>query len=187
MALAKFTTTDIAYNTGNTTLTNGSDLCFLAPCNSSGSVTGTIIQLPVVKESSMDDKTAENSLTSERGAVFKSDGSREVVFSTTLMQGDGATQSIGKLIGGNYYQVVKEESREGTPYYLAIGIAKASKEIATKKPGNDAVLKFNVQENSSAVAINLGNFQTAAGTQFAATLSGTLTIDAGEIYTRFHM
>ena len=184
MALTKFVLADVVANTAEIVYEKGSEFAFAAPCNSSGSITGAVFQLPIIKESTVDDKTAENSLSTEGGNVYKSDGTREATLSLTFMQGGGGASNAGKLMAGGYFTIVKEESREGTPWYSAYPIAKAAKEVTRKKPGNDTVLKFNLQNNSTDIGVNLATFASAS---FASTLTGTLTVTASEIYTSFKM
>lgn len=184
MALTKFVLADVVANEAEIVYEKGSEFAFAAPCDSTGSLTGAVFQLPYIKESTPKYSVAENSKETEGGNIYKSDGATETTLGLVFMQGGGGAMNAGKLLAGGYYTIIKEESREGTPWYTCYPIAKASKTSERKKPGNEVTVNFNVQNNTSAIGVNTATF---ASSKFAATLTGTLTITAGEIFSSFHM
>ena len=138
--------------------------------------------MPLIKDSSLEDTTAENKLSDEGGNTYTSDGDREMKVSFTLMQGDMNAQSLPTLLAGSYAQIMKEESREGTPYYTLYGIVKMSKTISRKKPGNEVVVSGTVVSNTSALSIASADFATSI---FASTLTGSVIIPSTTGYRSF--
>jgi hypothetical protein len=185
MAITYPALSTVGQNSTTVNYTKGSANALFRIVSSTGTPSDSAVYaMPIIKESTLDDTTAENKLSDEGGTVYISDGDREIKVAFTTMQGDMNAEALPTLLSGQYVQIVKEERREGTPYYTLYGVVKMSKSISNKKPGNDTVLTGNVQVLSSALGVDVSAFTCSiwAGN----TMTGTVTVPASAGYIKFN-
>jgi hypothetical protein len=161
----------------------GSGIATFFECSSTGLVTGSKVEMPRIKTSTLTDTTAQTVLEDEGGIQFSRDGARTVEFTWTMMQQD--TDTIKMLIDtyrGKYVQIVKETSNQsidGNYQYLIIGIGRVIPEFTFTQPGGEVQGKVVIEPAPAAIGVNTANF---ADTAFKATLTGTVTVAANAYY-----
>ena len=160
----------------------GSPIWQLAFCTSTGLITGTSFQGPLLSKSDIDDMTAWSSVTDEGDNLYWVAGQiNRTVDLTGIQQDIAALQlmtSSSYLNNGNQLcTFVKEIST--VPYsdnsigYFVGAIMKGIGGMKITKQGNETPYKFAMINNQTAVAVNLACFANSA---FKATLTGTVTI-----------
>ncbi len=184
MAIAYPALTGVAQNTTTASYQKGSPNALFRLVNGTtgAALDSAIYAMPLIKQSELTDTTAENKLSDEGGNTYTSDGDREMKVSFTLMQGDMNASSLPTLLAGSYAQILKEESREGTPFYTLYGIVKMSKSVSFKKPGNETVVTGTVVSNTTELSVTSAAFTCSI---FASTVTGTVVIPATAGYRRF--
>lgn len=181
MPITEGSLSTVGIKTGALT-TNGSPYATFAECNSSGSITGAARTFPLKKQTVFSDETAQNSLTDEGGNTYNSNGARTATIQFTFMQSDVDTKAMGQLMSGKFYTIVNEETSEdvegGTPYSI-FPICKINPSFSRTNPGGEIAYTFNIQNNTTAVGVNLA---TMASASFRETLTGTTTVAANGLY-----
>jgi hypothetical protein len=148
----------------------GSDFCLAAIVDYTASLASpykltllsTVFKLPVIKDSTIEDKTEVKEAESESGLVAKSMGKRTSSFKVTVMQQDKATlEFMNKTVYGKYLTIVKEMSIEqagGKNNYAIIPFAKAIPTMSVKKPGNSMEWEFAPETGVGNVEMSLVSF-----------------------------
>jgi hypothetical protein len=99
----------VGQNSTTVNYTKGSANALFRIVNASGVASDSAVYaMPIIKESTLDDTTAENKLSDESGTVYISDGDREIKVAFTTMQGDMNAEALPTLLSGQYVQIVKE-------------------------------------------------------------------------------
>lgn len=155
--------------------------------SAAGVVTGSVFDLPWIKESTLSDTTDEVEIESEGEDTFTDEGKRTVKWDCTFLQRDKDTvEMMVKTYKGKYLTIVKEQSDKtvNSLYpYLAMMIAKVNPTVEIASPGSDVKAMFSLQAVQSTVTLDLSTFADSA---FRTTLSGSATFSvAGYPYWQY--
>jgi len=134
-------------------------------CDSEGTVTGTKITFPWIKESTLSDVTDVAEIETEGEDTFSDTGKRTVKWEATFLQRDkDSVEMMVKTYRDKYMSIFKEQSDKliGTAapvyQYLSMVICKVNPTVEIASPGTDLKIMFDLQSVQSAVTMTLTDF-----------------------------
>jgi len=143
----------------------------------------TATQFPIIASTSIGAGTATESLTDEGMNEYLLNAASSGSWSGSFLErGKNALDLMRITLAGGFYHIVKEMSVGlvgGKNQYLVIAKGRPIESLTYDAPGSEIPFEFGMDNNSSAIGINLTSFNTAG--DFAVTLTCTLfTIDANK-------
>lgn len=146
---------------------------------------GAVTQFGYIKDSELVDEVPTKDTVAEGGETFTTDDPRKVTYKITLLQRETTDLKWAThTMAGKRIAILKElnaQSVNGKYQYCYMGICKVVKKGGHAFPGGEPVYEFNLESNDAALGLVLSE-TCITGQGFEATMTGTLTIGAGDIY-----
>mgnify|MGYP000139883897 CR=1 FL=1 len=146
----------------------GSPYAVMVECDSAGTITGSLITLPLIKESQFSFTEDEETFQDEGLTEYSVPGAQKASLSLTFMTKDPDSELFPLKDGyGKYFRVIKEDSltplkdSTGASYYAykVYGICKLKSVIEDKRPSNEFKFDFQVLKNETDLTTNLSTYK----------------------------
>lgn len=166
-------------------ITKGSNKAGMIEVDSSGTITGSLLTLPIIASMTWSDQTEQAEKVDEGANTYRTDSTRTVTAIFEFLQKDRPTlEAMVETYRGKFFRIIKEMSNqtiEGSYQYWMGAICKVVPNLEYTYDGN-TTWEFALQVADSDIGQDVSTFDNVG---YKSTLTGTYTVLTDGYWTLF--